>query len=98
MRRDSAQEAEVLQPYLSMRASLSSTCDVSSHPVQNNENISSFSNGFVRVNEAARFLGISIGRLRNLTSNGDVPFYKLGRSVLYRLHELELFVLNQKET
>jgi excisionase family DNA binding protein len=39
--------------------------------------------------EAARFLSVSNGQLRNLTSNGRIPFYKFGRSNRFKRSELE---------
>lgn len=46
--------------------------------------------------EAAEFLRISIKGLRNMTSNGKLPFYKLGRRNRYRKDELEALLLSQK--
>ena len=45
--------------------------------------------------EAAEYLGISIARLMNLTSNGKVPYYKLGRSNRYLLSELNALLMSQ---
>jgi excisionase family DNA binding protein len=41
--------------------------------------------------EAAKYLAISVGTLRNLSSNGCVPYYKFGKRNRYlksELHEL----------
>jgi excisionase family DNA binding protein len=38
--------------------------------------------------EAAHYLGISIGTLRNWTSNGKVPYRKIGRLNRYKKQEL----------
>jgi excisionase family DNA binding protein len=46
--------------------------------------------------EAASFLKISVGTLRNLTSNGHVPYYKLGRRNRYILDDLRKLVLSNK--
>ncbi len=46
--------------------------------------------------EAAIFLRISVKALRNMTSNGQVPFYKLGRRNRYRKDELEALLLSKK--
>lgn len=46
--------------------------------------------------EAARFLKVSQQMLWNLTSNGRVPYYKLGRSNRYKLDELEALLLKNK--
>lgn len=42
--------------------------------------------------EAATYLNISIARLRNMSSNGQIPYYKLGRSNRYSLEELNLLL------
>ncbi len=46
--------------------------------------------------EAADYLRISVGRLRNMTSNGYVPFYKLGRSNRYLKEELRKMLLDNR--
>lgn len=46
--------------------------------------------------EAASFLRISVKALRNMTSNGRLPFYKLGRRNRYRRVELESILHSQK--
>ncbi|MFM6930366.1 MAG: helix-turn-helix domain-containing protein [Bdellovibrio sp.] len=46
--------------------------------------------------EAARLLRISVKALRNMTSNGQLPFYKLGRRNRYRKDELETLLRSQK--
>ncbi len=46
--------------------------------------------------EAAIFLRISVKVLRNMTSNGQIPFYKLGRRNRYRKCELEAMLLSKK--
>jgi excisionase family DNA binding protein len=38
--------------------------------------------------EAAKYLRVSIGALRNMTSNGQVPYYKLLRRNRYRIEDL----------
>lgn len=47
--------------------------------------------------EAASFLRISEQALRNMTSNGRIPFYKLGRRNRYRKDELTDLVLSQRK-
>ena len=39
--------------------------------------------------EAASYLSISVGALRNLTSTGQVPYYKLGKRNRYLKEELD---------
>lgn len=47
--------------------------------------------------EAARYLRLSVGELRNLTSNGKIPYYKLGRRNRYLKCELrELLQKNKR--
>ena len=38
--------------------------------------------------EAAAYLRISVGTLRNMTSNGQVPYSKLGRRNRYQIEDL----------
>ncbi|RYZ80600.1 MAG: DNA-binding protein [Proteobacteria bacterium] len=58
-------------------------------PVVNSElDRSLITEAFVRTKEAAAFLGISEGELRNKVSCGTVPYYKLGRSNRYLRSEL----------
>jgi excisionase family DNA binding protein len=45
---------------------------------------------------AAKFLGISPGSLRNMTSDGRVPFHKLGRRNRYRLEDLRALLLKER--
>ena len=47
-------------------------------------------------NEAAGMLRISVKSLRNLTSNGQVPYYKFGRRNRYRRDELEALLLQER--
>ena len=47
--------------------------------------------------EAAAYLRLSVGSLRNLTSNGEVPHYKLGYRNRYRLDELRNLLLSNKK-
>ena len=46
--------------------------------------------------EAAEYLKISPGSLRNMTSNGQVPFYKLARRNRYLKSELKDMLLKEK--
>lgn len=46
--------------------------------------------------EAAAYLKVSLGALRNMTSNGQVPFYKMGNRNRYRIEELRQLLLSQK--
>lgn len=46
--------------------------------------------------EAAAYLKVTLGALRNMTSNGRVPFYKVGKRNRYRTEELRKLLLSQK--
>ncbi len=57
---------------------------------------SSLKTEWLNSKEAAEFLRLSVKALRNKTSNGQVPFHKLGRLNRYRKNELESLMLSQK--
>ncbi len=59
--------------------------------------VSSDDNDWLTSEEAAAFLRISPATLRNLTSNGKVPFYKFGRSNRYRKSELRNMLLSTRK-
>lgn len=46
--------------------------------------------------QAALYLKVSEGSLRNMTSNGHVIHYKLGRRTRYRLIDLRNLLISQK--
>lgn len=46
--------------------------------------------------QAAAYLKVSVGALRNMTSNGQIPFYKLGRRNRYRVEDLRSLLFSQK--
>jgi excisionase family DNA binding protein len=46
--------------------------------------------------EAAAYLNVSVGSLRNLTSDGKVPYYKLGNRNRYLLQDLRDLLLTNK--
>lgn len=46
--------------------------------------------------EAAEYLKISAASLRNMTSNGQVPFYKLARRNRYLKSELREMLFKEK--
>lgn len=46
--------------------------------------------------EAAEYLRISPASLRNMTSNGLVPYYKLGKRNRYLKDELKKLLLSQR--
>ncbi len=61
-------------------------------------NVSSLTNEyrFLTTDEAAKVLGITSKALRNLTSNGKIPYYKFGHRNRYRLDDLVALVLVNK--
>ncbi len=46
--------------------------------------------------EAAEYFRIPIGTIRNWTSNGKLPHYKIGRCVRYKKDELRGLLLRNK--
>lgn len=51
---------------------------------------------FVNADQISTFLKINVQTVRNLTSNGKIPYYKFGKRVLYRLDEVRELVLKSK--
>lgn len=51
---------------------------------------------WLNTEEAARYLGLSVGSLRNMASNGQIPYYKLGRRNRYHLPQLREFLLSNR--
>jgi excisionase family DNA binding protein len=51
---------------------------------------------WLTTDEAAEYLKISPASLRNMTSNGQVPFYKLARRNRYLKAELKAMLLKEK--
>jgi excisionase family DNA binding protein len=60
------------------------------------ENINEEKQEWLTTDEAAEFLKVSAGCLRNLTSNGQVPFYKFGKRNRYLKSELHEMLLSEK--
>ncbi|MBR4499832.1 MAG: helix-turn-helix domain-containing protein [Paludibacteraceae bacterium] len=46
--------------------------------------------------EVALMLGISVSRVRHLTSARDIPHYKQGKSVFFKKEEIERWQLAQR--
>ncbi len=46
--------------------------------------------------QAAAYLKLTVGALRNMTSNGQVPYHKLGKRNRYRVDDLRQLLLSQK--
>lgn len=51
---------------------------------------------WLNAEDTASYLGTSVGAVRNMTSNGVLPHYKLGRRVRYRVDELRALLLKNK--
>jgi excisionase family DNA binding protein len=51
---------------------------------------------FLTTEEAAEYLGISAATLRNLCSDGKVPYYKWQRRNRYKTDELRILLLTTK--
>jgi len=47
--------------------------------------------------DVAAFVQLSLTTVRRLTMNKEIPFYKINRSVRYRLEEIELWLENRKQ-
>ncbi len=47
---------------------------------------------WLTTSEAAYYLRISTAQLDNLTSTGNLPYYKLGRSNRYKVDDLDNFL------
>ena len=51
---------------------------------------------WLNTDEAAKYLKVSVGSLRNLTSSGKIPYYKFERRNRYRLKDLRDLLLSKK--
>ena len=60
------------------------------------ENMAKDLDDWLTTEEAATYLRISPAALRNMTSNGQIPYYKLGRRNRYSKQELKELVSAQK--
>ena len=53
--------------------------------------------GYITEDELRALLGVSLGRLRNRQSAGDVPpRYKVGRDKLYKLSEVDAWIRRRR--
>lgn len=60
------------------------------------ENRSLKTEEWMNTEEAARYLRLSVGALRNLTSSGKVPYHKLGRRNRYLLEDLRKLLFDNR--
>lgn len=51
---------------------------------------------FLTTDEAALYLGVTVGTVRNMVSRGELPYYKLGRRNRYKLSELKNLLQSNK--
>ena len=49
----------------------------------------------LRPREAAKAIGISARKLWEITNRGDIPHVRLGRVVIYPVHELQLWLTDK---
>lgn len=66
-------------------------CDISSTDLSSLK-----SEKWLTSEEAAEYLKVSVGTLRNMTSNGEVTFYKLGKRNRYLQDDLRELLLSNK--
>lgn len=64
--------------------------------VQNEQNCSLKIEEWLTTEGAASYLKVSVGTLRNLTSNGHVPYHKLGNRNRYLLEDLRNLLLKNR--
>lgn len=94
-------------PKLSQAPYQDSTCDVQcsnnleaqkifENKISNSSLILSEDDRWLDSAEAAEFLRIGVPSLRNMTSNGQVIHYKLGRRNRYRLSDLKSLLLKNQ--
>jgi excisionase family DNA binding protein len=57
---------------------------------------SSLKDEWLTTEQAAEYLGLTVGALRNMTSNGQLPYYKLGNRNRYSVIELRQLLMSQK--
>ena len=46
--------------------------------------------------EAAEYIGVSYGALRNMTYRREVPFFKMGRRLRFRMEDMRQFILENQ--
>jgi excisionase family DNA binding protein len=52
---------------------------------------------WMTTSEAASYLRVSEASLRNMSSNGSIPYYKLGRRNRYKLSDLKSLLLRNRK-
>lgn len=62
------------------------------------ENIETVKAGYLRRNDAARYLGVSLRTIGNLQTARRLPFSKIGeKSVLFKVADLDAFVARYRQ-
>jgi excisionase family DNA binding protein len=64
-----------------------------SNPNQGSGNQGSLITEWLITEEAAKYLKVSVPSLRNMTSNGKIPYYKFDRRNRYRIEDLRQLLL-----
>ena len=52
---------------------------------------------YMTAKDVAAFVKLSLTSVRRLTMHKEIPFYKINRSVRYKLDEIELWLENRKQ-
>ena len=75
------------------------SCSNKPHPVELEPVTSEFFDNreeWLDAEGAAHYLKIPLGSVRNMTSDGKIPHYKLGRRVRYRVEDLRTLLLQNR--
>ena len=54
-------------------------------------------NRYMNAKEASKFLGLPIMELYRLSSSSEIPSYKFGGKLLYRIDELSLLLSDEED-
>ena len=52
---------------------------------------------YMTANDVAAFVKLSLTSIRRLTMQKEIPFYKINRSVRYKLNEIEKWLESRKQ-
>lgn len=73
-----------------------SRCNSSFEDTNRNTGSLTYEEVWLTTKEAAKYLKVTVGAVRNMTSNGHLPYYKLQGRNRYLLIELRDLLLSQK--
>lgn len=79
-----------------MRNLVEFNCSSESREITNSDLNSSLKTEWLSSEQTAEYLKISVKSLRNMTSSGNIPYYKLGNRNRYLLSELREFLLRNR--